>query len=56
MLFGDRYIHLYTKHRNASNKRPGAYQSLELEGGRLFEVGAYLLKVDFYKNLKNILD
>ena len=27
-------------YRNASNKRPGAYQFSELEGGRLFEGGS----------------
>ena len=30
---------LKSVYRNASNKRPGAYQFLELEDGRLFEIG-----------------
>ena len=29
----------HRRYRNASNKRPGAYQFLEFEGGRLFEGG-----------------
>ena len=39
--------HCELKYRNASNKRPGAYQFLGLEYGRLFE-GARLFQKSIF--------